>query len=203
MESSTLSPAWVTQLAALVVRRGARFLDAPVVGSRPQAEAGALVHLVGGAAEDVAAAAPVLSATGQAVHHLGPAPAGTVAKLLVNALFAGQVAMLAELFGAARLQGLDARAFLDALGQLPVASPAVKGAGAAMLDRRFAPMFPIGLLLKDLDYAAALSSTLPMTHRLREVFAGAAAQGLSPLNITAMAQLYPSATTTPNQEEKK
>jgi 3-hydroxyisobutyrate dehydrogenase len=39
IESSTVTPEWVETLAAAVVARGARFLDCPVAGSLPQAEA--------------------------------------------------------------------------------------------------------------------------------------------------------------------
>ena len=39
VESSTLSVGWVKALAAAAGERGISFLDAPVVGSRPQAEA--------------------------------------------------------------------------------------------------------------------------------------------------------------------
>ena len=94
IESSTLTPAWVASLGAQVKAAGGRFLDAPVVGSRPQAEAGSLVHLVGGTEEDLARARPVLASWSSAVHHLGPSPSGTVAKLAVNALFGIQVAAL-------------------------------------------------------------------------------------------------------------
>src|SRR5271168_1104442 len=48
IESSTLTPGWVRELAAKVQQTGANLLDAPVVGSRPQADAGQLIHLVGG-----------------------------------------------------------------------------------------------------------------------------------------------------------
>jgi 3-hydroxyisobutyrate dehydrogenase len=46
IESSTLTPNWVRGLGAAVEKRGYAFLEAPVAGSRPQAEAGQLVYLV-------------------------------------------------------------------------------------------------------------------------------------------------------------
>jgi hypothetical protein len=48
IESSTLSSKWVEQLATEAVDRACAFLDAPVTGSKPQAESGQLVFLVGG-----------------------------------------------------------------------------------------------------------------------------------------------------------
>ena len=95
LEQSTVTPGWAEELATKV--GPARFLDAPVVGSRPHAEAGALVHLVGGSVEAFDRARPIFAATGAAAHHLGASPAGAHAKLVVNALFASQVALVAEL----------------------------------------------------------------------------------------------------------
>jgi 3-hydroxyisobutyrate dehydrogenase len=60
IESSTVSPAWVAEFAKLAEQHGADLLDAPVTGSRMQAEAGQLSFLVGGKDTALAAATPVL-----------------------------------------------------------------------------------------------------------------------------------------------
>lgn len=194
VESSTLTPAWVSSLAAQVQAAGAAFLDAPVVGSRPQADAGALVHLVGGAAVDVERARPVLSAMSSAIHHVGATPAGTVAKLAVNALFGVQVAVVGELMGFARRSGIEEAKLLEVMGSLPVMSGAAKVAGGAMAAGKFDPMFPISLVAKDFKYAVtaaeARGAPLPITQRTREVFEQAVAGGLGSENITAIVKLH-------------
>ena len=48
IESSTLSVAWVRELSSIFASRQVPFLDAPVVGTRAQADNAALIHLVGG-----------------------------------------------------------------------------------------------------------------------------------------------------------
>lgn len=194
VECSTLTPACAAELATRVTAAGCRFLDAPVVGSRPQAEAGSLVALVGGAAADVSAAKPVLATLASAVHALGPTPNGARAKLAVNALFSAQVAMLGELLAPAGLAGLDPLALMEVLGTLPVLSPAAKLAGAAMCAGRFDPLFPVALVLKDLRYAVAsaeaLGAKLPVTSAVADVFATAAARGFAGENITAVAKVH-------------
>jgi 3-hydroxyisobutyrate dehydrogenase len=194
IESSTISASWATELSALTAAVGARFLDAPVVGSRPQAEAGALVYLVGGAAGDVARATPVLAAMGSAVHPLGPTPNATIAKLAVNTLFSAQVATLGELLGVVERSGLEVAALLDLLATLPVLSPAAKVAATAIHAARYQPMFPIALVAKDLRYALASATALgaeaPLTERLAEIFEAAMARGLGADNITAVARIY-------------
>lgn len=196
IESSTLTPCWVTALGQAVRGVGAEFLDAPVVGSLPQAEAGSLVYLVGGAAEVVEHTRPLLSAIGGALHHIGETPAGAMAKLLANTLFGAQVALIGELLGVARRGGLDASRLVDVLGALPVTSPAAKLAAAAMVRARLEPLFPVALAHKDLRYALALAADVGaavlVTQRVEELFAQAVARGLGSENITAVYKLYAS-----------
>ncbi|MBC7795018.1 MAG: NAD(P)-dependent oxidoreductase, partial [Clostridia bacterium] len=194
IESSTLSPAWVASLARQAKARGVHYLDAPVVGSRPQADAGALVYLVGGDAMIVDRVRPIFAALASAAHHVGDAPSATVTKLAVNASFAAQVALTAELIGMIRHSGLNVEAVMEVLGTLPVTSPASKAAAAAMQREQFAPLFPIGLVQKDLRYAIAaaraLGCGLPIVERTGELFEQAAVRGFAHENITAIAKLY-------------
>ncbi|MCB9598899.1 MAG: NAD(P)-dependent oxidoreductase [Sandaracinus sp.] len=190
IEQSTLSPAWIDELAT---HAGARFLDAPVVGSRPQADAGALVHLVGGSTAAFDRAQPLFDATGQAAHHVGPSPAGTHAKLVVNALFATQVALVGELLAFLNAAGPRSAAFAETLGALPVTSPAARVALHAMREHRHAPLFPATLAHKDLGYALAaaadLGVTLPLVTTARGRFAEALARGHGESNLTAVGLL--------------
>lgn len=194
VESSTLGPAWVADLGARVRAAGADFLDAPVVGSRPQADAGALAFLAGGAPEAVDRVRPLLLTMGNVVHHAGPTPAGAMLKLLVNALFVTQVASLAELLALAGRAGLEVGRALEIMGALPVASPAAKAAGAAMLAGRFEPAFPLALAEKDVRYTLALGasfdSELPLSQGSAGVLCRAVEAGLGAENLTAIAKLY-------------
>jgi 3-hydroxyisobutyrate dehydrogenase-like beta-hydroxyacid dehydrogenase len=192
IECSTLTIAWVRELAALAAARGVRFLDAPLAGSRPQAEAGALIFLAGGAADDLAAAEPVLRLMGGAVHHAGPSGAGAAVKLAVNALLGVQVAAVAELLGMLRASGAEAARAVEIIGATPVCSPAAKAAAGAMLSGAFAPLFPVELAEKDLGYLldASGGASLPVAAAVRGVMAQAIAQGLGADNITGIARLY-------------
>jgi 3-hydroxyisobutyrate dehydrogenase-like beta-hydroxyacid dehydrogenase len=194
VECSTLTPAHVSQLAASARSASIEFIEAPVVGSRPQAESGSLVFLAGGDALALDRARPILARMGSQVHHLGATPAGANAKLFVNALFGVQVAALAELLGFAKAAQLDLEKLFSALETLPVLSSAAKGAAVGMLARRFESMFPVQLVSKDLRYvlaaAEAVSSSLPVTRSVGDVFNAAMAAGLADENLTATAKLY-------------
>ena len=194
IESSTLSPAWVGELAQHVHGRGAAFLDAPVVGSRPQAEAGKLLYLVGGADADIDRVREVLLQMGGQVQHVGSTGAGMVLKLGVNALFGIQVAALGEVLGMTRRAGIDDGRALALLAKMPVTSPALAGVGNLMAARTFAPMFPIELVEKDLEYAERaareLGTAVPTTKAVREVYERAKAYELGHENIHGVMKLY-------------
>ncbi len=194
IESSTLTVDWTRELAAEIENCGATFLDAPVVGSRPQAEAGKLIYLVGGKAETLAKAQPVLlSAGGSTVHHVGSIGQGMAMKLAVNALFGIQVAALAEIIGMLTKDGITSEKAIECLGTLPVISPAAKGAGSLMVMSNHAPMFPIELVEKDFRYviqtAQALDASTPASIAIHGVYQDAVARYGSE-NITGVVQLF-------------
>lgn len=191
--SSTLTVAWTRALATQLQPTGAAFLDAPVVGSRPQAEAGKLIYLVGGEAEILAQVRPILSTCGS-VQAIGDVGQGMAMKLAVNALFGIQVAALGEILGLLTRQGMTTSQAMDGLSNTPVLSPAAQGAGSLMAAHRHAPLFPTELMEKDLRYVLAAAPSagtdLPTTIATQHVFQQAIAQGYGAQNLTAVAQLY-------------
>lgn len=194
VECSTLTVDWVNELAKRAQSAGLDFLDAPVAGSRPQAEGGQLIFLVGGLVDDVARAKPLLETMGQAIHHVGPNGSGAAVKLAVNALFAIQVAGMAELISMLKAQGIDAARAVEVIGATPVASIAAKGAAASMLAGNFAPMFPIDLVAKDLDYIAAgnvkTRSRTPLSAATRLAMGEAIAKGYGAEHLTGLVRIY-------------
>lgn len=194
IESSTVTPNWVRELDQRCWAAGTAFIDAPVVGSRPQAEAGQLIFLVGGAAEVLARAEPVLQAMGGAIHHAGPIGSGATIKLAINALLGVQIAAIAELIGWLGRSGLDESRAVEIIGATPVASPAGKVAAQGMLSGSFAPLFPVELVRKDLGYlaamAAAVAAEMPIAGATTEVFTQAGRRGYDGEHATAVVQLY-------------
>ncbi|CAM2011247.1 NAD(P)-dependent oxidoreductase [Acanthopleuribacter pedis] len=193
LEVSTTTRAWVHRLAEAAAARGLACADGPVVGSRPQAEAGKLVFLLGGTSEVVARLVPILNPVAGAVFHVGDVGHGMVLKLMVNALFGIQVAALAELqpLAAAGLEPAHAQALL---AKIPVTSEAAAAAGQAMINRAFAMMFPIDLVGKDFGCVQttgeALDAALPRSAATAAVFQQAIRAGYGGDNITGVARLY-------------
>lgn len=190
IESSTTTPAWIAALADACDRAQLRLLDAPVLGTRPQAEAGALIYLVGGDAATLAEAMPTLRALGGAFHHVGPPGAGAAMKLAVNASLGVQVAALAEHLGHLQRQGVPAATARALLAQLPTTSPALQGILRLLDAGTFDPLFPVHLVAKDLRYATGPNT--PITAAAFEVFSDAIQAGFGDLNIHAVSKIYES-----------
>jgi 3-hydroxyisobutyrate dehydrogenase len=194
IECSTLTTAHVKKLAETAAATGLRFIDAPLAGSRPQAEAAQLIFFAGGKAEDIAEAEPVLKNMGSAVHHAGDIGIGATVKLMVNALFGIQLAAMGELIGFAKKSGIDAAKAVEIMGTTPVVSPAAKVAAGAMLAGNFAPMFPIELVAKDFGYVAASAKAakamVPLTEAAAAIYTTAIGEGHGEKNITGIAARY-------------
>lgn len=195
IEMSTLTVDWVRELGTAIAQQGAGFLGAPVVGSRPQAEAQTLSMLVGGASDCLKQVRSLLQDVGTiAIHHIGSVGQGTAMKLAVNALFGIQVAALAELMGLLSKEGLSPGEVMDCLGALPVLSMAAKGAGQLMVAEKHAPLFPISMMEKDFRYvvqtAQQLQAMVLVSKSVLEVYQGAIAHGYGGENITGVVQCF-------------
>jgi 3-hydroxyisobutyrate dehydrogenase len=190
IESSTLSLAWVTNLAASASERGCHFLDAPVTGTKPHAASGELLFLVGGAAEGLDAARPVFSVLGRDVIHLGPTGSGTLMKLVNNFLCGVQAASFAEalsLIDAGRLDRAKAMSILN--GGAPGSGILNRMAERVAADD-FTPSFALRWMAKDLAYAidSAFSEgvSLPLATAALSVFQQAIATGYGDEDFSAV-----------------
>lgn len=194
IECSTLSLDWCLELAASIRENGAEFLDAPVVGSRPQAESRQLIHLAGGETEVLEQVRDILNASAGTIQHIGSIGSGMSMKLAVNGLFGIQVAALAEILSVLHKAGISLELSVSLLNELPMTSPALKGIGALIVAEKFAPLFPIDLVEKDFGYlthlADSLNSEIPSVIAARNVYQKAKISGYGKENIAGVVKLY-------------
>ena len=159
IESSTLSGDWIQELAAKAVERGCQFLDAPVTGTKPHAASGELVFLVGGSAEALDRARPVLSVLGRDVVHLGPIGSGALMKLVNNFVCGVQAASFAEAMSMVEAGGLDRAQAVSILTGGAPGSAIVKRVAERIAANDFTPNFALRWMAKDLAYALRDAST--------------------------------------------
>ncbi|WP_374664417.1 NAD(P)-dependent oxidoreductase [Ramlibacter sp.] len=153
VETSTVGPAGVREMAAVLAAHGIGVVDAPVSGGPKGADAGTLSVMHSGQAGHVTAALPQLQALAGKRFDVGAQPGlAQVCKLVNNAISAA--AMVASCEGMV----LGVQAGLDA-GTLLAAINAGSGRNAATLDKfprailpgTFDYGGPVGLMLKDLS----------------------------------------------------
>jgi 3-hydroxyisobutyrate dehydrogenase len=190
IESSTVSSGWIAELAEVAAKHGADFLDAPVSGSRMQAEAGQLSFLVGGSDAAVAAATPVLKAMSKEIVHLGSAGCGSKMKLINNFLCGVQVASLAEGLTWIERSGLDRDKALAVLKAGAPGSPLLGAISARMASQNYEVNFLLKLMTKDLLYAqneaACCNVDLKTAEVARRLFETAIDQGYAEADMSSV-----------------
>jgi len=128
------------------------------------------------------------------IHHVGPVGTAGRMKLAINALFAIQVSALSEVLSTLENSQIDITHAIELFNKLPVTSPALAGVGSQIASRSYAPLFPIKLVEKDLNYlintAINMDKKTPITQASRYVFHSAIDKGYGEHNISGVAQLY-------------
>jgi 3-hydroxyisobutyrate dehydrogenase len=190
VESSTVTPAWIAELAGLAQEHSLSLLDAPVTGSRIQAEGGQLNFLVGGDAAILERVRPVLASMSKEIVLLGPRGSGARMKLINNFLCGVQVASLAEGLAWIERSGLDREQALKILCSGAPGSPLINAISARMVAATYDVNFLLSLMRKDLHYAGADAATLGVElHAAKTAeasFVEAAAAGYAEKDMSAV-----------------
>ncbi|CAM3986633.1 3-hydroxyisobutyrate dehydrogenase [Bordetella tumbae] len=201
IECSTIAPNSARKVATAAQERGLAMIDAPVSGGTAGAAAGTLTFIVGGEADDLARAMPVLQAMGKNIFHAGPAGAGQVAKICNNMLLGILMAGTSEALALGVANGLDPKVLSDIIAKssgrnwatelynpwpgVMENTPASKG---------YVGGFGVDLMLKDLGLAAeaALSSrsSIPLGELARNLYSLHSGDGSGKLDFSSIVNLY-------------
>jgi len=187
VEMSTVGPAAVTRLPA-VLPPEAGLVDAPVLGSLSEAEAGTLQVFVGGDEALFERIRPLLEELGSPIH-VGPLGAGAAAKLVANLTLLGTLGLLGEALALADGLGLAREATWDVLGGTPLAGQAERRR-SAVESGDYPLRFALALASKDADLVAEAATAagleLPLAGAAREWFAQAEAAGWGERDYSAI-----------------
>jgi len=174
IEMSTVGPDAVARLAS-VLPDGVGLLDAPVLGSRTEAEAGTLNIFVGGPAELFERWRPLLSQLGSPIH-VGPLGSGAAAKLVANSTLVGTMGVLGEALALADDLGLSRDAAFEVLARSPLGEVAKRRRGAFEAGE-YPPRFALSLAHKDAELVVAAAKKsgleLPLIEAARSWLADA------------------------------
>ncbi|MBB1088881.1 NAD(P)-dependent oxidoreductase [Lysobacter sp. SG-8] len=150
VDHSTVSVQTARKVASLLAAEGIGFLDAPVSGGVEGARNGALSVMVGGDADVLEKARPVLDAYAARITHMGETGAGQATKAVNQVLVAGINEAVCEGLALAEKLGLDPERLLPTLGAGAAGNWFLDKRGATMLRNAFAPGFKSAHMLKDL-----------------------------------------------------
>lgn len=194
IDSSTVSPLLAKKISAACKERGARFLDAPVTGGDWGAREGNLVFMIGGDAETLKEAEPVLGVMGKKWFHLGPNGAGQTIKLAMNAILALQVGAMAEALALVTKAGLKGEQLVEVMQASMARSGVLDVKSPLMLKGDYKPSFPLRLMHKDLglalDLANQLGVALPTTAAAREVYNAVKGEAKEDLDYSAVMRFW-------------
>jgi 3-hydroxyisobutyrate dehydrogenase len=156
VQMSTVGAEWADRLTAQAAKHDVDIVDAPVMGSRPQAEAGKLVPLASGPERACTLVAPLFEAFSRDVLWLGSEPGmGSRLKLVANHWILNSVENLAQTLAFADALELDPRRFLELISGAPFDMQYAHWKGALMLEREFPVAFALKLARKDMQLALA------------------------------------------------
>jgi 3-hydroxyisobutyrate dehydrogenase-like beta-hydroxyacid dehydrogenase len=190
IDLSTISPEASAAERDAFEARGVRFLDAPVFGSRGEANSGGLWIVVGGDSDVFDAAKGVLDPISETVHLMGPGGSGVRMKLVGNLVVASQLLALGESLTLAAKAGLDLQKVLQVLKVTDFRSPIFDGVGPAVLADDYSPSFALKLMQKDVRliqaFATSLGTAIPSVTAAAKYVDAAMDAGWSEQNASAL-----------------
>ncbi len=194
IDSSTVSPDLARKIAAACSAKGVKFLDAPVTGGDWGAKKGELVFMVGGEAETLKAAEPVIGVMGKKWFLLGPNGAGQTIKLAMNAILALQVEALAEALALVTAAGLKGEGLVEVMQSSMARSGVLDVKAPNLLKGEYVPSFPLRLMYKDvslaMDLAKELGVTLPAAAAAQQTYGAVKAAAKEDLDYSAVMKFW-------------
>jgi 3-hydroxyisobutyrate dehydrogenase len=163
LEMSSSRPTDTQSLARALDALGLALIDAPVSGGVRRAVDGTLSIMVGGPAERLARAQPILGAMGRTIIHAGPIGAGHAMKALNNYVSAAGLVAACEALAVGARFGIDPTVMTDALNASTGRNNSTEvKLKPFIVSRRFDSGFAMALMAKDLGIAADLADTLDL-----------------------------------------
>ena len=192
VDMSTISPSATRDFAARLRERSVAMIDAPVSGGSEGAQKGTLTIFVGGVAEDLERARPVLEAMGKTITHVGPIGSGQAVKAVNQVILAGTYLGVAEGIVLALKSGLDVEQVVGALGGGAAQSWVLANRSGRMLANDYPLGFKVALHRKDLNIALAmareLGAELPVSSLAEALEADLMAAGHADDDMSALAR---------------
>jgi 3-hydroxyisobutyrate dehydrogenase len=152
IQMGTITPTESQEIRDAVIGGGGEYMEAPVLGSIPEAKAGNLIVMVGSEKRQYERHLPLLQNFGADPIYVGPVGTAAGMKLALNQLIASLTTSFALSLAFVERQGIDIDLFMQILRQSSLYAPTFDKKLRRMLDGNYTnPNFPTKHLLKDTD----------------------------------------------------
>ena len=192
VDMSTISPSATRDFASRLRQLEVGMLDAPVSGGSEGARKATLSIFVGGEADDLERARPVLESLGTTITHVGSIGSGQAAKAVNQVILAGTYLGVAEGIVLAIKAGLDVEQLVAALSGGAAQSWVLTNRSGRMLENDYPLGFKVALHRKDLGIALGLAresgASLPVSALCEAIEAGLIGQGHADDDMSAVAR---------------
>jgi len=192
IQCSTVKPESNIEFMRRVEERGARFIEAPIGGSKLAAVNRQIIFYTGGKDADVRRAEPVLAKLSGKCIHVGEVGRASAAKLAMNLNIAMQVEALCESFAYAERAGIDADTFFTVLNNNTAWNRLAGYKEPVLRKKEFLPQFSVKNMLKDVRLALETDRTdngLSLLAAVEKIYANAENAGLGEEDMTALYKL--------------
>lgn len=154
LDFSSIAPAAARETAARLAKLGIGYIDAPVSGGTPGAEAGTLAIMAGGKAEHIHFVRPLVAELSSRFTRMGDSGAGQVTKLCNQIIVGSLLPVIAEAVRLAEAAGVDAKMLPEAFKGGFADSKPLQVFGARMAAHAWEPaLAATNVMLKDLKNA--------------------------------------------------
>jgi 3-hydroxyisobutyrate dehydrogenase-like beta-hydroxyacid dehydrogenase len=160
IDLSSVLPSTPRKLEPRAKARGVHFLECPVSGGVAGARAATLAIMVGGDAQVLERARPVLRAIGPNIFSVGPVGAGNTVKAINNMMASVNSLAMMEGLVVGLKAGLDAMTIYEVVKASSGGSKALERIPANIVPRNFAPGFKVQLMNKDLETFTTIAKEL-------------------------------------------
>lgn len=113
VQMGTISPNESRELFARISQLGAKYIEAPVLGSIPEALSGKLIVMVGGSLDDFNYVVPILDCLGEKPILIGDVGTAAALKLAMNQLIAALTTAFSLSLGFCMRNGVDTEIYMD------------------------------------------------------------------------------------------
>ncbi|HEY9852702.1 MAG TPA: NAD(P)-dependent oxidoreductase [Leptolyngbyaceae cyanobacterium] len=191
IQMGTIAPAESVAICDRIIAAGGEYLEAPVLGSIPEAQTGKLIVMVGASPAQFAQWRSLLQNFSPEPRLIGPVGTAAAIKLALNQLIASLTTTFALSLGFVQKEGVEVETFMEILRQSALYAPTFDKKLSRMLDENYDnPNFPTKHLLKDtnlfLAEAKSLGLNVSSLEGVKQILEIAQQMGLAELDYSAL-----------------